>query len=107
MLALKIPTKPLAITTNHIDPEEKSRIAKTIVTECGFPEIPVFSGIGSKRTESKDEFVRLNSLFPAAFGFPNPKIGEKRWYEKQGIGYRENYPDKFHKMKIEEESAFR
>lgn len=105
LLALKSQTKPLAITTTHIDPEEKSRIAKTIVTECGFPQIPVFTGIGSKRTESKKEFLKQNSLFPAVFGFPNPEAGEKKWYEKQGTAYRETYSEQYQTMKIETESA--
>lgn len=105
LVALRSHSRPLGITTTHIDPEEKARIAKTIVTKCGFPHIRVYSGMGAKRTDSKRTFLRDNSLFPKAFGFPNPSVGDKKWYEKQGVAYRKNFQESFQRMKIETESA--
>lgn len=104
LLALQSDNKPLAITTTHFDPQEKARITKTITTECGFPDIPIYAGEGSDRTESKEEFFRKNSLFPAIFGYPNPGPQEKKWYEKHGAAYRDHYKQ-FQSIKIEKESA--
>jgi inosine-uridine nucleoside N-ribohydrolase len=105
LLALNSTIKPIAITTTHIDPEEKARIAKLIVTEQGQPTLPVFVGAGSLRSERKEEFLLKNSLFPSSFGFPNAGSEDKKWYENQGAAYKENYSDSFHQMGLEKEYA--
>jgi inosine-uridine nucleoside N-ribohydrolase len=105
MVAIKSNNKPLAITTSHIEPVEKAKIAKLILTETGYPDIPVYAGMGVTRNDSNVDFMQLNSLWPPFYGYPNPKPGQKKWYEKQALAYREEYGDTFDQMKIEEEVA--
>ncbi|MDP3270095.1 MAG: nucleoside hydrolase [Legionella sp.] len=105
IVALKSGHPPLAVTTNHIDPEEKARIAKLVLTESGFPEISVFSGVGVRRHEPKALFLEQNSLWPPAYGYPNPDSGEKEWHIKQAVPYKEYYGDLFENIDIEQEFA--
>lgn len=105
LVAMNSDSKPIAITTTHIEPEEKAKIAKLIVSHCGHEEIPVYAGIGCKRTDPKAEFVTQNPLFPAMFGYPNPDKEEKSWYPKQASAYKKAYGSKFDEMKVETESA--
>lgn len=103
-VALNSHSKPLAITTTHIEPEEKAKIAKLILAESGNETIPVYAGIGVKRTDHHKIFEEQCPLFPSQFGFPNPKFGEA-WYPKQAEAYRRNYHTTFDKIKIESNSA--
>ena len=105
LVALNEPIKPLAITTTHIEPTEKARIAKLILTVSGYPEIPVYAGIGTKREDSRELFLDQNPLWPPVFGYPLPVPGEKTWFALQAIPYKNNYGSLFAKMKIEKETA--
>lgn len=105
LVALDSGHPPIAITTNHIEPEEKARIAKLILTEQGFPNIPVYAGVGVKRNEPNNIFLQQNSLWPPLFGYPNPQDGENEWYIKQALAYKEEYPVAFDNIAIEKESA--
>ena len=105
IVAMNCHAKPQAITTTHIEPEEKAKIAKFIVTQCGHAEVPVYAGIGCKRTDKKSQFIEQNPLFPAKFGYPNPDKEDKAWYPNQAAAYKEKYGSAFNEMKIEKESA--
>lgn len=105
LLAVNSENKPLAITTSHIDPFEKAKIAKLILTETGFPNIPVYAGLGSSRTAPSEDFTRQNSLWPPFYGYPNPQPHQKAWYLKQALAYREEYGAKFDSMVIQQDSA--
>lgn len=100
-------TNILGVITSHIEPEEKARQAKLILTESGRPDIPVYSGIGVTRKDSKLTFKSLYPCFPNVFGFPNPDKGDKEWHPKQASAYKDNplFRAKFKKMKIEDESG--
>ncbi len=104
-VAINSHSRPLAITTTHIEPEEKARIAKLILIERGYGNIPVYAGVGSTRKDSKQSYVEKYPLFPAAFGFPNPEVGEKLWYPKQAAAYSDSYGKSFNNVKVEDESA--
>ncbi|QRN02566.1 nucleoside hydrolase [Legionella sp. MW5194] len=105
LLALDSSHQPLAVTTNHIEPEDKARIAKLIMTERGFPSIPVYAGIGVKRTDSKYLFLQQNPLWPPFYGYPNPDEGEKSWHIRQAAAYRRVYGQRFNDLPVESESA--
>lgn len=105
ILAANSESKPIAVTTTHIDPVEKARIAKLILTEQGHPEIPVYAGIGVNRDGSNALFKQQNSLWPPFYGYPNPGENERNWYEKQAIAYKDAYGSQFNAMQIESETA--
>ncbi|WP_158644251.1 nucleoside hydrolase [Legionella hackeliae] len=62
LVAITSDNKPLALTTTHIEPLEKARIAKLILSESGYPDIPVYAGVGVTRQDPNEEFLALNSL---------------------------------------------
>jgi inosine-uridine nucleoside N-ribohydrolase len=105
IVAIKSENKPIAVTTSHIDPVEKAKIAKLILSLHGYANIPVYAGIGVTRQDSTKKFLKLYPLWPVNYGFPNPSPNQKKWYAKQGIAYKERYSALFDKMKIENESA--
>jgi len=105
ILAMHSHSKPLAVTTVHTEPMKKAKIAKLVMSECGFTSIPVYAGIGCTRQDPKEKFLQQNPFFPARFGFPNPDQGEKKWHDKQAQAYEGEYGQEFDKMKIEKESA--
>ncbi|WP_182350819.1 nucleoside hydrolase [Legionella sp. PC1000] len=105
LLAINSEHKPLAVTANHIEVEEKSRIAKLIMTEQGYPYIPVYAGIGVKRSDPKTLFLQQNPLWPPFYGYPNPEKGEKSWHIKQAVAYKDFYGEIFNKQFIEQETA--
>src|SRR3990167_9514680 len=105
LVAINSDNKPLAVTTTHIEPVEKAKIAKLILKESGYPDIPVYAGIGVTRKDSNENFLNLNPLWPPDYGYPNPPEGQKKWYEKQAVAYKEGYGSLFDSMQIENESA--
>lgn len=105
IIAIKSDNKPLAITTTHIEPLEKAKIAKLILTDMGYANIPVYAGKGVTRGDSYEMFIQLNSLWPPFYGYPNPLPGQKKWYEKQALAYKEEYGATFDQMIIEKELA--
>lgn len=105
LVALNDRNKPIAITTTHIEPMEKARIAKLIVTLAGHPEIPVYAGIGTTREDSKALFLEQNPLWPPVFGYPKPSPDEKTWYVHQALPYKQSYGSFFEEMIVENEFA--
>jgi inosine-uridine nucleoside N-ribohydrolase len=105
LVAIHSDRKPLAVTTNHIAPMEKAKITKLILTESGYPHIPVYAGIGVERSASEKDFLKLNPLWPPFYGYPKHKQGHKVWYKKQAQAYKQAYVFEFNQMSIEKESA--
>lgn len=105
LVALNSNKLPLAITTTHIDPMQKAKIAKLLLEEHGFKNIPVYAGVGVTRKDSTASFLKLNPLYPPAYGVPNPQIGQKKWFEKQASAYHLMYGHNFEIAKVEEEDA--
>lgn len=105
LVAIHSNHKPLAVTTTHIEPKVKAKIAKLILTVNGYPDIPVYAGIGVTREVSENDFLKLNPLWPPNFGYPNPVEGHKKWYEKQALAYQDAYGIQFENLAIEKESA--
>lgn len=62
--------KLLAISTVHTEPEIKAQIVEKITKEFGLTDIPVFSGVGCKRSDTKEKFIEQCPLFPPFFGYP-------------------------------------
>lgn len=105
LLAIHSNSKPLAITTSHIAPQEKAQIAKLILSETGYGNIPVYAGEGVDFDAPKEAFINMNQLWPPFFGYPNPDPGEKKWYENQSTAYRASYGDLFEQSTVEKEKA--
>lgn len=105
LVALNEDSKPLAITTTHIDPLLKAKLAKLILTQTGFQDIPVYAGIGNSRNESREAFMAQNPLWPASFGYPRGEGNEKTWFAQQGVPYRERFGAELDSMLIESEPA--
>lgn len=105
LVALAEPVKPLAITTTHLEPLQKARMAKLLVTVAGYPDIPVYAGVGTARAAPRDVFLQQNPLWPPAFGYPQPGPGESTWFIQQAIPYINSYGKLFSSLQIEKESA--
>lgn len=105
IVAMNDASKPLAVTTTHIEPVEKAKIAKLMMTEMGHPEIPVYAGIGTTRTDQRQAFTLEHPLWPPQFGYPNAMPGEKEWFPQQSQPYRVIYGVLFDNMKVEAEPA--
>src|SRR3990167_6899447 len=95
LVAINGDNKPLAITTTHIEPVEKAKIAKLILSENGYSTIPVYAGIGVTRQDPNENFLKLSPLWPPFYGYPNPPDSQKKWYIKQALAYKEEYGSLF------------
>jgi purine nucleosidase len=104
-LAIHGKNKPMAITTTHTEPLQKAKIAKLILTENGFPNIPVYAGVGVTRNDSDLSFLKQNPLWPPSYGYPHSQTFKKQWYVLQGKAYIKAYGEKFDKMMIEKTYA--
>lgn len=105
LVALHEPVKPLAVTTTHIEPVEKARIAKLIMSLQGYATIPVYAGIGTLRTDSRTLFLSQNPLWPPSFGYPEPSATDSQWFMQQAIPYKRYAGPLFDTMQIEQEPA--
>jgi inosine-uridine nucleoside N-ribohydrolase len=90
------------ISTVHVDPTKKAKIAKLIASEYGHRDIPVFAGEGWTPGESEQKFFSLYPFWPKiAFGVPSPKENQKPLYSLQGKAYADKF-DNLSKLKVEQ-----
>ena len=94
-MAFMLNKPPSAIIASHHKPLEKAKIAKLIAIRSGHPQIPVFIGDGCTEKDSREEFTTKNPLWPALFGYLNPKPKEKTWHPFQGKAYHDVFGPAF------------
>jgi inosine-uridine nucleoside N-ribohydrolase len=83
--------KLIGISTCHINPDEKARIAMWLLNQMNV-DVPVYSGEGVFPTiDNRELFFKENPFWPKSFGVPGADLSkrERPMYEFQGKAYRE------------------
>eukprot|EP01080_Neovahlkampfia_damariscottae_P006570 gene6570-10733_t len=99
--------KLLGISTCHLDPETKCRIATLIMKELKL-SVPIYSGFGCVPLEEKNDFLKQNPFWPLdKFGSPfaNKENGKKEMYPFQGVPYKDIYSKDFENIKVSKNTA--
>ena len=99
--ALGSDNPPLAIIATHHHPFQKAQIAKLIANQLGYPNIPVFAGHGLTTQDSREEFAKMNSLWPPFFGYLNPQTSERLWNATQAQAYKEVFGNQFDELRTQ------
>jgi inosine-uridine nucleoside N-ribohydrolase len=94
----------VGVSTTFYKPDQKARIARTILNAYSFQQVPVYAGIGiyDPETEGESLIKSIYKTWPAKFGYPWSPGSVSA---KEAAAYKTEYKTEFDSLKFEKNTA--